>query len=290
MSLNARFHYVNVQSLQLGEGAMAHRSPSGSAPVQSYTSFIKYQIKTSILNFLIKTHFALVNNGDLKSRNKREVDDGTFESLLATLKGLQNSLLKMPIKTSSCANNKTVVCMRGPPGRKGEPGPRGERGNIGFPGHRGFKGETGAKGDRGVVGLTGQRGLPGFPGPVGPQGPPGPVGPRGPPGTSTKPSSDLGGNCPPIISTPPQNLSVLEGSYAKFNCQVTGNPDPFVFWKINGQFVTLEHKRFKVKDLPSPLKGKALEIKNVKKEDDGTVECIAVSPIGGDRQVAVLGK
>ena len=153
--------------------------------------------------------------------------------------------------SSACINNRTITC-RGP---RGKPGPKGPRGLPGLPGSIGPPGIKGAKGD---IGATG------------------PAGPPGPPGRSL---------LKPFIVLPPENKTVVEGMSTKLLCKFKGFPQPSITWTVSGRKVSHGNSSFKIIEVEN---SSYLEIKSVRQQDNGTVQCKAVSIMGEDTKDSVL--
>ena len=175
-----------------------------------------------------------------------------------------------PNKVSPCCRNRTIVCKRGLRGPRGKAGPEGPRGLRGFPGRTGPPGITGASGSKGTIGPPGSKGSPG------PSGPPGPPGPQGPPGRS--PSK-------PEIVVSPENKIIVESSPARFVCKSTGFPRASFTWQVSGRKVTRDNRRF---ELIETANAASLEIKSVRQQDKGAVQCKAVNILGEDVKHASL--
>lgn len=128
-------------------------------------------------------------------------------------------------------------------------------------------------------------------GPSGPQGPPGPPGPKGekgraghkgdqgftgPPGAKGEPAVPF---APPSVSITPATLTVNESRQASFECTVTGNPVPSVFWRRLGKH-TLTNQRIHP--------GGNLVLHNVRASDAGLYQCSASNIFGDQQAVARL--
>ena len=197
-------------------------------------------------------------NEDFMRRLRRDaypISRGDLSNILH--KTLSQVLMKhISQKTqSACVSNKTVVCKQGRPGPRGKPGPKGPRGFQGLDGPIGFPGVKGAKGD------------------IGPPGPPGPI---GPPGRSL---------LKPVIVLAPENKTVVEGLPTKIMCASKGFPQPSMTWTVSGRNVSHGDSRFDIIEVGN---SSYLEIKNVRQQDNGTVQCKAVSIMGEDTKESVL--
>lgn len=160
-------------------------------------------------------------------------------------------------------------------------------------------------------GTIGWPGLPGPPGPPGPRGPPGLPGPKGPPGPPGKSQGSQGlgssrgnreknvsGMQPGLEMNSDTNKEKIKGSqpsivkgmhdvYVKINssaifvCEASGDPNPEIIWKYNGE---------STKNLPNTeiIRKTMLRISNLKHTDTGIVECIARNENGEDRKIANL--
>ena len=167
--------------------------------------------------------------------------------------------------------SKGEACSPGAPGPPGLPGPRGEKGNRG---RRGQKGRTGNKGDQGITGSPGKSGKQGIMGPVGPQGEPGPMGQKGDtgsagmPGTKGEPGESISA---PIIAVSPAKFTVNEKGTARFQCSVSGNPQPSITWS----------KRVGQSDITqSTVSRGTLLLKKVIGSDSGVYKCLASNILG----------
>ena len=156
--------------------------------------------------------------------------------------------------SSACIKNRTITCR----GSRGKPGPKGPRGLPGLPGSIGPPGIMGAKGD------------------IGPPGPPGPPGPSGLPGRSL---------LKPVIVLPPENKTVVEGMSTKLLCKSKGFPQPSITWTVSSRKVSHGNSSFKIIEVEN---SSYLEIKSVRQQDNGTVQCKAVSIMGEDTKDSVL--
>ena len=236
------------------------------------------------------------------NRHRRYISSDIIESLKETLNQLQE--LKQKQMKSDCVSNKTMVCIRGPPGFKGDPGLPGPVGPMGppglgglpgitgdpgaigrpgLPGPPGFRGPKGAQGRQGRAGPPGRRGFMGPAGPAGPRGPPGPPGPPGPCGPVViKPEN--GTSTKPVITQEPRNVTALQGSRVWFMCYATGFPKPTMVWRLNGHLIT-PNERF---DTIEYSNGIAFKITDVKKEDEGEIECEARNAVGSERRKAFM--
>ena len=68
-------------------------------------------------------------------------------------------------------------------------------------------------------------------------------------------------------------------------CEYAGFPKPVIKWTVNGREVNHGNKRF---HLAETKKYSVLEIKNVQRQDHGTVQCKAVNIMGQDQKDARL--
>ncbi|XP_041357784.1 hemicentin-1-like [Gigantopelta aegis] len=78
----------------------------------------------------------------------------------------------------------------------------------------------------------------------------------------------------PQITKPPLDKKVEEGSLVRFHCQVTGNPEPIIFWELNGRRVDERiHNRYTV----SVRSGESvLDIDPARRRRDaGVITCVA---------------
>ena len=253
-----------------------------------------------LVHIVLCFYIALNHDHSSINRNKRDVSHRLIESLREALKQLES--LKRTPSISGCVRNKTVVCIRGPRGFKGDPGypgsvgPVGPSGAPGFDGIKGEPGPIGAPGMPGPEGIQGPVGAPGVPGSRGPKGDlgypgepgrpglvghPGPPGRRGPPGFVNPPKGVVS---KPVILQEPENVTVLEGSRAWFMCYATGYPKPKMVWKLNGKLIN-RSERVRVIGLSS---GIALKITHVKKEDEGEIKCKAWNSAGSEKGSAFL--
>ena len=199
------------------------------------------------------------------------------------------------------------VCPAGPPGRPGPRGRRGSRGSrgpkgnegnkglqgsvgppgvagktgiVGPVGPRGEKGDQGDTGSPGIIGIPGARGENGTVGPPGPggekgnKGEPGPKGVRGPPG---KPGDMI---ALPNVTVTPMEVTVDEGDNITFQCLISGNPTPNIYWKFEGVRLLTGFKY-------SMDSGK-LFINQANFYDTGEYSCVANSALGSDESVGNL--
>ena len=199
------------------------------------------------------------------------------------------------------------VCPAGPPGRpgprgrrgsRGSRGPKGNKGNKGLQGSvgppgvagktgivgpvgpRGEKGHQGDTGSPGIIGIPGARGENGTVGPPGPggekgnKGEPGPKGVRGPPG---KPGDMI---ALPNVTVTPMEVTVDEGDNITFQCLISGNPTPNIYWKFEGVRLLTGFKY-------SMDSGK-LFINQANFYDTGEYSCVANSALGSDESVGNL--
>ena len=198
-------------------------------------------------------HFYMQHIKNIKNEMRFRVRRGVEErsqSILRTLHALQFQIFQLmnenTVKKSFC-KNATLVC------KKGERGPRGK------PGPRGHKGEIGAKGDRGVAGPVGQRGS------TGANGTKGKKGDTGPPGKSIE---------KPVFVTRFQKvITKPESANLSLFCEAEGNPIPMISWRFGSQ---KNDSRYSY-----PIKG-ALFVSNIKKSDEGIIQCIADNILGGE--------
>lgn len=199
------------------------------------------------------------------------------------------------------------VCPAGPPGRpgpkgrrgsRGSRGPKGNKGNKGLQGSvgppgvagktgivgpvgpRGEKGDQGDTGSPGIIGIPGARGENGTVGPPGPggekgnKGEPGSKGVRGPPG---KPGDMI---ALPNVTVAPMEVTVDEGDNITFQCLISGNPTPNIYWKFEGVRLLTGFKY-------SIDSGK-LFIHQANFYDTGEYSCVASSALGSDESVGNL--
>jgi len=197
------------------------------------------------------------NNEDFMRRIRREAHSISRDDLHTLHTTLGQILMKRigQKAPSSCITNRTIICKQGRRGPRGKPGPKGPRGFYGLPGSIGPPGAKGLKGD------------------IGPQGPPGPP---GPPGRSL---------LKPLIVLAPENKTVITGLSAKFVCKSKGLPQPSMTWTVSGRKVSHGNSSFKIIEVEN---SSYLEIKSVRQQDNGTVQCKAVSIMGEDTKESVL--
>ena len=207
------------------------------------------------------SNLILGNNEDFMRRVRREAysinRDDLSNILHKTLDQVLMNHMKQKIP-NACISNRTVVCKQGRRGPRGKPGPKGPKGSRG---PRGSIGPPGAKGARGDIGLS---------------GPPGPPGPPGLPGRSL---------LKPVIVLAPENKTIVKGFSAKFLCESKGFPKPSMTWAVSGRKVSTENSRFTIIEVEN---SSYLEIKSVRRQDSGKVQCKAVSIMGEDTQESVL--
>ena len=88
-------------------------------------------------------------------------------------------------------------------------------------------------------------------------------------------------------------MIVFEGNSTKFSCVAQGDPQPTVFWKMEGpdsrpMFPNVNYQgRFFVS------KSGELEIIDIRKDDEGVYVCMALSPNGiteAKAQLTVIGR
>ncbi|XP_073871627.1 roundabout homolog 3 isoform X16 [Macaca fascicularis] len=79
---------------------------------------------------------------------------------------------------------------------------------------------------------------------------------------------------PPVILQGPANQTLVLGSSVWLPCRVTGNPQPSVRWKKDGQWLQGDDLQFK------PMANGTLYIANVQEMDMGFYSCVAKSSIG----------
>ncbi|KAL4688200.1 hypothetical protein H8957_017114, partial [Semnopithecus entellus] len=79
---------------------------------------------------------------------------------------------------------------------------------------------------------------------------------------------------PPVILQGPANQTLVLGSSVWLPCRVTGNPQPSVRWKKDGQWLQGDDLQFK------PMANGTLYIANVQETDMGFYSCVAKSSIG----------
>ena len=200
----------------------------------------------------------IVQNEDFIQRLRRDSyskrKGGLDKMLLKALGQVLKNYIKQAIASAHVSNG-TVVCnqrCRGSRGKAGPAGPIGLPGPIGPPGAKGPRGDTG------------------------PPGPPGSSGPSGPPGRSLS---------KPLIVLPPANKVVVEGLSAKFMCASTGFPQPSMTWTVSGRKVSQGNSSFNITEVGNTT---YLEIESVKQQDNGTIQCKAVSILGEDAKLSVL--
>ena len=167
----------------------------------------------------------------------------------------------------------------GPPGKSGKlgmagpTGPRGEKGDKGEPGSQGTVGFPGKRGERGAIGAQGPRGEKGEKGELGPKGVPGPP---GEPGKSIS---------APKVKLLPAEDTVDEGENTTFQCLVSGNPKPVVYWKYGSIRLS--------PGLKYSIEEGILIINKLKFSDAGQYSCVATNVLGTDevsRNLTVRGK
>nr|XP_045226744.1 roundabout homolog 3 isoform X1 [Macaca fascicularis] len=79
---------------------------------------------------------------------------------------------------------------------------------------------------------------------------------------------------PPVILQGPANQTLVLGSSVWLPCRVTGNPQPSVRWKKDGQWLQGDDLQFK------PMANGTLYIANVQEMDMGFYSCVAKSSVG----------
>ncbi|KAM9311940.1 immunoglobulin superfamily DCC subclass member 3 [Gastrophryne carolinensis] len=72
----------------------------------------------------------------------------------------------------------------------------------------------------------------------------------------------------------PQDATLEEGGVARFQCQVSGVPEPQIVWERNGKSINTEHPRYTL--LPTGV----LQITALQVEDAGTFRCAASNAAG----------
>lgn len=86
------------------------------------------------------------------------------------------------------------------------------------------------------------------------------------------------GSQAPIFEQLPGTGRIVEGSDARFECRIKGNPAPRVTWTRKGIPVVSDHRRTVTYD---PFSGLCtLTIRNLTGEDDGEYKCTAVNVAG----------
>ena len=164
----------------------------------------------------------------------------------------------------------------GPPGISGQPGmvgptgPKGENGDKGETGSPGNIGLPGARGDRGMIGIPGTRGE------KGDKGEPGPKGVPGPPGET---------HSLPNVTLTPEEITIDEGQNTTFECFITGNPFPSVYWKYEGVRLS--------SGLKYSIDQGIMIISQANFSDTGQYSCVAISVLGSDEafgNLTVRGK
>ena len=200
----------------------------------------------------------IVQNEDFMKRLRRDAyskrSGGVDKMLLKSLGQVLKNYIKQTI-ASTYVSNRTVVCKQGCRGSRGKAGPAGPAGPSGLPGPIGPPGVKGARGDKGR---------------------PGPSGPPGPPGRSLS---------KPVIVLPPEDKVVVKGLSAKFMCASKGFPQPSMIWTVCGRRVSHGNSNFNTTEVG---KSSFLEIKRVRQQDSGTIQCKAVSIFGEDTKKSVL--
>jgi len=195
----------------------------------------------------------------LKFRVRRDTKE-RYQPPVGYLKALRLHLLRLKqeerrltifmnqdVMKHEVCRNATLIC------KKGERGPRGKSGP------RGYKGDTGSKGERG------------FPGPKGDIGISGAIGPKGQKGDLGQAGKSLQ---KPRILTPIQSqITKAELGNLSLHCEASGNPQPNIRWQFDKQTVDSRYT--------FPVEG-GLMISNVKKSDEGRIQCIAESIMGKD--------
>ena len=156
-------------------------------------------------------------------------------------------LMNQDVMKHEVCRNATLIC------KKGERGPRGKSGP------RGYKGDTGSKGERGFSGPKGDIGISGAIGPKGQKGDPGQA------GKSLQ---------KPRIFTPLQTqITKAELGNLSLLCEANGNPPPNIRWQFGKKIVDSRYT--------FPVKG-GLMISDIRKSDEGRIQCVAESIMGKD--------
>jgi len=156
-------------------------------------------------------------------------------------------LMSQDVMKHEVCRNATLICKKGERGTRGKSGPRG------------YKGDTGSKGERGFSGLKGDIGISGAIGPKGQKGDPGPAGK-----SLQKPHIFT-----PIIT----QITKAELGNFSLLCEANGNPPPTIRWQFGKKIVDSRYT--------FPVKG-GLKISDIRKSDEGRIQCVAESIMGKD--------
>ena len=194
-------------------------------------------------------------NGKIQLRVRRGIQKNS-QPILRALNQLKFHIfqhMKHDIIDKGVCNNVTLICKKGERGSRGKSGPRGYKGEVGDKGDRGESGPRGLIGLPGAIGLKGQKGDPGQPG------------------------KSL---VKPRIVTPLQTrITKPESKNLSLYCEASGNPQPNIRWQFDKQVINSRYT--------FPVKG-GMMISNVKKSDEGSIQCIAESIMGKDRSETKL--
>ena len=182
-------------------------------------------------------------------RVKRHVEEKSqaLERALNALRILSHLMNNESMAKKKCSNV-TLVCQKGERGPRGKAGPRGLKGDVGSKGDRGVAGPKGQRGATGIIGQTGQKGQKGDP---------------GAPGKSIEK--------PKFVTKLQKVITRPESSNLSLFCEAEGNPKPSISWRFGSQKIDSRYSY--------PVKG-ALSISNIKKTDEGNVECLAENILG----------
>ena len=209
------------------------------------------------------------------SRQKRTLANDSqtksFQTASQVKALIKQELRLLPYKFCSKDEKLCRSGPRGKTGRRGRPGSQGRPGAPGTPGPEGPPGKHGPVGPPGPVGIKGDLGVPGVPGPMGPRGPPGQKGTKGEPGQSITAPSVLQGHV---------ETTVNQSQTAILKCSADGNPTPQITWsKMNSRLPVGRHK---------VESSGALNLKDVRPEDEGVYSCEAKNLLGSVNASAKL--
>ena len=194
-------------------------------------------------------------------RLQRNVQNGNL--LLDSLRAVIQEIISKNIAHEKVCQNKSVVCIKGDKGQKGDTGARGFKGRKGVRGPRGKPGPLGVKGqkgDHGYIGATGAQGERGIIGPTGQKGQ------KGEPGAKGRSIEK-----PMITSKWQLVISKPESTNFTLYCTAEGNPQPKLRWEFKGRKTDSRYTY--------PLIG-ALQIKEIQENDSGSIKCIAENILG----------